>query len=117
MKVVIAEKPSVAREYARVLGATNRKEGYLEGNGYQVTWAIGHLVRLADADEYGYEKWKLEDLPIIPEQFKLSLTGDAGLKKQFIIIKDLFAKASEIIVGTDAGREGELIFRYIYQVS
>jgi DNA topoisomerase-3 len=117
MRVVIAEKPSVAREYARVLGASNRKDGYLEGNGYQVTWAIGHLVRLADAEEYGYEKWKLDDLPIIPESFKLSLTGDAGLKKQFAIIKELFAKATEIIVGTDAGREGELIFRYIYQVS
>jgi DNA topoisomerase-3 len=117
MKVVLAEKPSVAREYARVLGATNRKDGYLEGNGYQVTWAIGHLVRLADAEEYGYEKWKLEDLPIIPEQFKLSLTGDAGLKKQFNVIKELLASATEIIVGTDAGREGELIFRYIYQAS
>ncbi|QHT66250.1 DNA topoisomerase III [Rhodocytophaga rosea] len=117
MKVVIAEKPSVAREYARVLGATYRKDGYLEGNGYQVTWAIGHLVRLADAEEYGFEKWKLEDLPIIPDSFKLTITGDEGLKKQFNVIKGLFANATEIIVGTDAGREGELIFRYIYQVS
>jgi DNA topoisomerase III len=117
MKVVIAEKPSVAREYARVLGATIRKDGYLEGNGYQVTWAIGHLVRLADAEEYGYEKWRLEDLPIIPESFKLAITANEGLRKQFNIIKDLFAQATEIIVGTDAGREGELIFRYIYQVS
>ncbi|MDO1449028.1 DNA topoisomerase 3 [Rhodocytophaga aerolata] len=117
MKVVIAEKPSVARDYAKVLGATSRKDGYLEGNGYQVTWAIGHLVRLADAEEYGFAKWKLEDLPIIPGQFKLSLTGDAGLQKQFSVIKNLFANATEIIVGTDAGREGELIFRYIYQIS
>jgi DNA topoisomerase-3 len=114
---VIAEKPSVAREFARILGANTRKEGYLEGNGYQVTWAIGHLVRLADAEEYGFHKWRLEDLPIIPEHFKLSLTTDEGLRKQFNIIKNLFLKATEIIVGTDAGREGELIFRYIYQLS
>jgi DNA topoisomerase-3 len=69
MIVVIAEKPSVAREYARILGATQRREGYLEGNGYAVTWAIGHLVQLADAEAYGYEKWRLEDLPILPEPF------------------------------------------------
>jgi DNA topoisomerase-3 len=117
MKVVIAEKPSVAREYARILGATQRREGYLEGNGYAVTWAIGHLVQLADAEAYGCEKWRLEDLPILPEPFQLAVTGDEGLRKQFNVIKDLFAKAEEIIVGTDAGREGELIFRYIYQVS
>ncbi len=117
MKVVIAEKPSVAREYARILGATQRREGYLEGNGYAVTWAIGHLVQLADAEAYGYEKWRLEDLPILPQPFQLALTGDDGLRKQFNVIKDLFARAEEIIVGTDAGREGELIFRYIYQVS
>lgn len=117
MKVVIAEKPSVAREYARILGATQRREGYQEGNGYAVTWAIGHLVQLADAEAYGCEKWRLEDLPILPEPFQLAVTGDEGLRKQFNVIKDLFARAEEIIVGTDAGREGELIFRYIYQVS
>jgi DNA topoisomerase-3 len=103
MKVVIAEKPSVAREYARILGATQRRDGYLEGNGYAVTWAIGHLVQLADAEAYGYEKWRLEDLPILPEPFQLALTGDDGLRKQFNVIKDLFLKADEIIVGTDAG--------------
>lgn len=117
MKTIIAEKPSVARDIANVVGATQRKDGYLEGNNYRVTWAIGHLVGLAMPVAYGYEKWALESLPIIPEQFKLEVTNDAGIQKQFKIIKELFSNTNEIIVATDAGREGELIFRYIYELS
>lgn len=117
MRVIIAEKPSVAREYAKVLKVNGRKEGYFEREGLAITWAFGHLVELAEPQSYGFGKWRLEDLPIIPDAFKLQVNGNAGAKKQFQIIKDLFKKATEIIVGTDAGREGELIFRYIYQMT
>ncbi|WP_020531862.1 type IA DNA topoisomerase [Flexithrix dorotheae] len=117
MKVVIAEKPSVARDIAKVIGAKTKKEGYLEGEGYFVTWAFGHLVQLENAKAYGYTKWDLKQLPILPEKFKLALNGDSGAIKQFNIIKELFQKSEEIIVATDAGREGELIFRYIYQLA
>jgi DNA topoisomerase-3 len=115
MKLVIAEKPSVARELARVLGVTNKKENYLEGNGYAVTWAVGHLVKLADPDAYGWEKWSLQDLPMLPEPFKLETIKNVS--SQFKTVKELFSACDEIIVATDAGREGELIFRYIYQLS
>lgn len=117
MKTIIAEKPSVARDIANVVGATQRKDGYLEGNNFRVTWAIGHLVGLSMPKAYGYEKWELNNLPIIPNPFKLEVTEDPGIRKQFKIIKELFSKADQIIVATDAGREGELIFRYIYQLS
>ena len=114
MKVVLAEKPSVARDLARILGATTRKEGYLEGNGYQVTWAIGHLVELADAKDYGYRYWSLQNLPILPRTFITKVTTDSGRAKQYEVIAQLFRTAEEIVCATDAGREGELIFRYIY---
>ena len=114
MKVVVAEKPSVARELARVLGAKVRREGYLEGNGYQVTWAIGHLVGLADTKDYGYPFWALSNLPIIPQEFETKITSDQGRARQFRVIEHLLRDAEEVICATDAGREGELIFRYIY---
>ncbi|MBP5260467.1 MAG: DNA topoisomerase 3 [Paludibacteraceae bacterium] len=115
MKVIIAEKPSVAKDIAKVLRITGRKEGYLEGRGCQVTWAFGHLISLATPDHYGYKKWRIEDLPIIPERFDYLPNGDEGAQKQLAVIKRLFDEAEEIICATDAGREGEAIFRYIYE--
>ena len=115
MKVIIAEKPSVAKDIAKVLRITERKEGYLEGRGCQVTWAFGHLISLATPDYYGYKKWRIEDLPIIPERFDYLPNEDEGSKKQLAVIKQLFEGAEEIICATDAGREGEAIFRYIYE--
>lgn len=115
MKVVLAEKPSVARDIAKELHATSRKDGYLEGNGYIVTWAFGHLIGLKEPDEYdpSYKRWSLDALPIIPQRFGLKPSGDEGARKQLKTIKNLFKRADEIICATDAGREGELIFRYI----
>jgi DNA topoisomerase-3 len=115
MKVILAEKPSVARDIAKCLGVTQRKDGYIEGNGYQVTWAFGHLVELKEPDEYfpEWKRWTLETLPIIPEKFQLRARGEDSAKKQLNTIKTLFKGADEIICATDAGREGELIFRYI----
>lgn len=124
MKVIIAEKPSVARQIASIVGATIRKEGYLEGNGYTVTWAFGHLVGLAMPESYGYKGFHKENLPILPEVFRLEPRStksgkeykpDPKVMKQLKVIKGLFEQAERIIVATDAGREGELIFRYIYQ--
>jgi DNA topoisomerase-3 len=123
MKVIIAEKPSVGREIAKVFGATTKKDGYIEGKGYAFTWAFGHLLQLAAPQEYGYYGWSVQHLPMLPSKFKLSirkvksggqLVDDPSVKKQLDIIKGLFDEATEIIVATDAGREGELIFRYIY---
>lgn len=123
MKVVIAEKPSVAREIAKVFGATAKREGYIEGKGYTFTWAFGHLLQLAPPQEYGYYRWSVQNLPMLPPKFKLcvrkvgskeGLIDDPGAKKQLDVIRKLFDEATEIIVATDAGREGELIFRYIY---
>ncbi|CAM3742495.1 DNA topoisomerase 3 [Mucilaginibacter galii] len=123
MKVIIAEKPSVAREIARVFGATVKKDGYIEGKGYTFTWAFGHLLQLAPPQEYGYYGWSVQNLPMLPAKFKLSIrkvkskegmVDDPSVKKQLDTIKSLFDEATEIIVATDAGREGELIFRYIY---
>ncbi|NEW81776.1 MAG: hypothetical protein GZ094_05385 [Mariniphaga sp.] len=120
---IIAEKPSVAREIAAIVGATAKKDGYIQGNGYIVTWAFGHLVGLAMPDEYGFTGFSRERLPIMPEQFILrprqvkgekGYAPDAGALKQLNIIKEVFDKCDKIIVATDAGREGELIFRYIY---
>ncbi len=115
MKVILAEKPSVARDIANYLGARQRHEGYLEGNGYQVTWAFGHLIALKNPDEYdpALKKWSLHTLPFIPAQFELKVVEDKGVRAQFAIIKKLLKGATEIICATDAGREGELIFRYI----
>ncbi|MDP3590164.1 MAG: DNA topoisomerase 3, partial [Methylobacter sp.] len=115
MKVILTEKPSVARDIARCLSINNKRDGYFEGNGYQITWAFGHLVELKEPDEYdpAWKRWTLESLPIIPEQFGLKARGDASAQKQLNTIKHLFKAADEIICATDAGREGELIFRYI----
>jgi DNA topoisomerase-3 len=123
MKVIIAEKPSVAREIAKVFGATTKKDGYMEGKGYTFTWAFGHLLQLAPPQEYGFYGWSVQNLPMLPPKFKLSIrkvktkdgiVDDPSVKKQLNTIKALFDEATEIIVATDAGREGELIFRYIY---
>ena len=117
MKLVIAEKPSVAMALASVLGARTRKDGYVEGNGYLVSWCVGHLVGLCDASEYDekYKKWRYEDLPIVPECWKHKILE--GTKKQFGILKKLMrdSKVDEVICATDAGREGELIFRLVYE--
>jgi len=123
MKVIIAEKPSVARDIAAIVGAGNRKDGYLEGNGYAVTWAFGHLIGLAMPEQYGITGFQRENLPILPAEFKLiprqvkdgkEYKNDPGVMKQLKVIKELFDKCDRIIVSTDAAREGEAIFRYIY---
>ena len=124
MKTIIAEKPSVAREIARIVGATEREEGYFTGNGYNVTWAFGHLVQPALPEGYGIRGFHPENLPIIPQVFTLvprqvktdkGYKTDAGIMKQIKVITRLFSESDRIIVATDAGREGELIFRYLYE--
>ena len=121
MITIIAEKPSVARQISRVVGATQRKVGYYGGNGYCVTWAFGHLIQLAMPEAYGVTGFRREALPIIPKEFQLvirkNLKGDEelSLNEQVYTIKNLFENSEYIIVATDAGREGELIFRYVYQ--
>ena len=120
---IIAEKPSVARDIARIVGANNKQDGYLEGNGYIVTWAMGHLITLAMPEAYGFTAYKAEDLPIRPLPFQLIVRqirkdkeyiSDPAALKQLKVIRSCFDRADRIIVATDAGREGELIFRYIY---
>ena len=120
---IIAEKPSVARDIARIVGANSRQDGYLEGNGYLVTWAMGHLIALAMPEAYGFTVYKAEDLPIRPNPFQLVVRqirkdkeyiSDPAALKQLKIIRSCFDRADRIIVATDAGREGELIFRWIY---
>ncbi|MBL9076775.1 MAG: DNA topoisomerase III [Planctomycetes bacterium] len=115
MRVVVAEKPSVARDLARVLGATQRRDGFLEGNGWRVTWAIGHLVQLKTPDEYdpALKRWSLDRLPFVPERFELRPTDQPGGKQQLEVLAELCRSADELVCATDAGREGELIFRYI----
>ena len=115
MKLCIAEKPSVAKDLAEILGAKIRYDGYFEGNGYCVTWTFGHLCSLKDPEDYNpnWKYWKLEDLPIIPAQFGIKIKGDKGVEKQFQTIKALVAKASEVINCGDAGQEGELIQRWV----
>ena len=124
MIAVIGEKPSVARDIARILGANEKQDGYLSGNGYLVTWAFGHLVGLAMPEAYGIQSFRRESLPIIPDNFQLTprqvkaekgYKADPGALKQLKVIKEVFDQSDKIIVATDAGREGELIFRYIYQ--
>ncbi|MBO6220869.1 MAG: DNA topoisomerase III, partial [Bacteroidales bacterium] len=119
MTVCIAEKPSVAGDIAKVLGANSRKEGYYEGNGYQVTWTYGHLCCLKDPEEYNsdWKKWTLQQLPMIPNRFGIKLIPEAGIKKQFGIIKKLFSKADTIVNCGDAGQEGELIQRWVMQLA
>ena len=121
---IIAEKPSVARDIARIVGATSKQDGYMEGCGYLVTWAMGHLIALAMPEAYGFSAYKAEDLPIRPNPFQLVVrqarrdkeyVSDPAALKQLKVIRSCFDKADRIIVATDAGREGELIFRYIYQ--
>ena len=121
---IIAEKPSVARDIARIVGANSKQDGYLEGSGYLVTWAMGHLITLAMPEAYGFSAYKAEDLPIRPNPFQLivrqvrrdkEFVSDPAALKQLKVIRSCFDKADRIIVATDAGREGELIFRYIYQ--
>ena len=121
---IIAEKPSVARDIARIVGATTKQDGYLECCGYVVTWAMGHLIALAMPEAYGFSAYKAEDLPIRPNPFQLVVRqarrdkeyiSDPAALKQLKVIRSCFDKADRIIVATDAGREGELIFRYIYQ--
>ena len=123
MKVCIAEKPSVAKSIAAILGATNKKDGYMEGNGWTVTWAFGHLVGLAMPEAYGFTGFQRENLPILPKEFILiprqikegkEYKNDPGVMKQLKVIKELFNRADSIINSCDAGREGELIHRYIY---
>ena len=123
MKAIIAEKPSVGMDIARVVGATEKKDGYCIGNGYMVTWALGHLVSLALPGTYGYTKTAADDLPMIPEPFRLvarqiktakGMVTDITANKQLKTIDEVFSKCDSIIVATDAGREGELIFRWIY---
>ena len=116
-RLVVSEKPSVAMAYAKVLGVTNRKDGYLEGGGYLVSWCIGHLVELAPPNIYDeqYVKWSIADLPILPQQWQYLVS--ASTKKQFGVLKDLMNRpdVDSIVCATDAGREGELIFRLVYQ--
>ena len=123
MKTIIAEKPSVAREIARIVGATKSEEGYFEGSGYAVTWAFGHLIQLAMPDGYGIRGFVRDNLPVIPGTFTLiprqektdkGYKPDSGVVSQIKIISRLFKDSEQIIVATDAGREGELIFRYLY---
>ncbi len=118
MKVVLTEKPSVARELATHLGATSRRDGFFQGNGYQVTWALGHLVGLAEPHEYDADlrKWSLHSLPILPASFKLVPVGDGRAQAQLKTVAGLLRSATSIICATDAGREGELIFRNIAQM-
>lgn len=124
MKTIIAEKPSVAREIASLLGASDKKDGYLTGNGYFVTWAFGHLIGLGMTEDYGIPGFDKASLPILPNPFLLTVrkvkkdkgyTADTGALKQLKVIEQLFNRSNSIIVATDAGREGELIFRYIYE--
>ena len=121
---IIAEKPSVARDIARIVGATSKQDGYIEGSGYLVTWAMGHLIALAMPEAYGFSAYKREDLPIRPDPFQLIVRqvrkdkeyiSDPAALRQLKVIRSCFDKADRIIVATDAGREGELIFRYIHQ--
>ncbi len=117
MIVCVAEKPSVGEYIARVLGANQRKNGYFEGNGYQVTWTFGHLCALLDPQEYSeqWKGWNLSTLPMIPARFAIKVSGDEGVHKQFNVIKSLIEQADEVINCGDAGQEGELIQRWVYQ--
>ena len=119
MKLIIAEKPSVAQSIAAVLGAGEKKDGFIEGNGYLVSWCVGHLIELAEAAAYGeqYRKWSYDSLPILPQEWKYTVAADK--KAQFDTLKDLMHRddVSEVVNACDAGREGELIFRFVYEVA
>ena len=117
MKLVIAEKPSVGAAIAAVIGANEKRSGYFEGSGYLVSWCIGHLISLADAATYNeqYRKWKYDDLPIVPQDWQFTVAS--GKEQQFSVLKDLMQRSdvSEIVNACDSGREGELIFRFVYE--
>ena len=117
MIVCVAEKPSVGQYIAKVLGANQRRDGYFEGNGYCVTWTFGHLCALLEPQEYTdqWKGWNLSALPMIPQRFSIKVSGDEGVHKQFNVIKSLIAQADEVINCGDAGQEGELIQRWVYQ--
>ena len=119
LKLVVAEKPSVAQTIAAALGVTEKKDGYIEGGGYLVSWCVGHLIGLAEAAAYGeqYKKWQLDSLPILPQEWKYTTAADKG--KQFQTLKELMHRAdvSETVNACDAGREGELIFRFVYEAA
>ena len=116
MKLVLAEKPSVAMSLSKVIGANQRGDGYMEGNGYLVSWCVGHLVELSQPEAYDekYAKWRYDDLPILPEHWQYQVS--ASTKKQFGILKKLMQRkdVESLVCATDAGREGELIFRLVY---
>ena len=118
MQLVISEKPSVAMSIAKVLGAKSRKDGYVEGGGWLVSWCVGHLVELASADVYDprYSKWAYADLPIVPQEWRYTVLPDT--KKQYDVLAALMAdeRVDGIVCATDAGREGELIFRLVYHL-
>ena len=118
MKLVICEKPSVGAAVAAALGVTEKKDGYIEGNGYVISWCIGHLVGLSEAAAYGeqYKKWSYDSLPILPQEWKYTVAADK--RAQFATLKDLMHRedVSEVVNACDAGREGELIFRFVYEV-
>lgn len=117
MKLIIAEKPSVAGEIAKVVGATKNEKGFKSGADYLVTWCVGHLIELAPPEAYDtkYKKWDLVDLPILPDPYRIQVTP--SISAQYQVVKDLMQRddVSELIVATDAGREGELIFRLVYE--
>ena len=117
MKLIIAEKPSVALSIAKVVGASSRKDGYIQGNGYMVSWCVGHLIQMASPDKYDekYAKWNLDDLPILPKDFKYEVSKNT--KKQYGVLKKLLhlKEVDTVINACDAGREGELIFRLVYE--
>ncbi len=119
MKLIIAEKPSMVQSIARALNITERKDGYIENSEYIITWCIGHLAGLADASVYDekYAKWSYEDLPIMPQNWQLAL--NSGKEEQFKIVKSLMLRddVTELINACDAGREGELIFRFVYALA
>jgi DNA topoisomerase-3 len=119
MRVVLAEKPSVARELASFLGASSRHEGYVEGKGYQVTWALGHLATLKEPGDYdpALKRWSLATLPFVPDRFEVKLLNEKRACDQFAVVKRLSRAAAELTCATDAGREGELIFRYILELT
>lgn len=115
-KLVVAEKPSVAGSIAEVLGATKKEDGFLEGNGYVVSWCVGHLVELAQPETYdeSFKKWSYDSLPIMPKEFLYEVKSD--VKKQYGVLKKLMARkdVESVVCATDAGREGELIFRLVF---
>lgn len=119
MKLCIAEKPSVARDLAHILGAHSKKEGFFEGNGYWVTWTFGHLCSLKEPEDYNpnWKQWRIEDLPIAPESFGIKVMADEGVQRQFKTIQSLVSQCSEVINCGDAGQEGELIQRWVLHLS